>query len=68
MVEQNWDGCEPGVYLAALPELCILVMFDQYVQHGDPTSVPRDHLTEIVVIVIDDKPGPNREARTRSVD
>lgn len=54
LIEQNWDGCDPGVYLAALPELCVIVMADQYCQFGDPDSVPRDHFAEIIIIVVDD--------------
>ena len=73
VTEQNWDGCEPGVYLAAEPEVCIFVMLDQYYQFGHPDSVPRDHLAEIVVIVIDDsrvqpaKLGPDPLIKRRDV-
>lgn len=51
--EQNWPGCEKGVYLAEAPEICLFIMLDQYAQFGDPHSSPTKHLSEIVVIVID---------------
>jgi hypothetical protein len=54
ITEQNWEDCDPGVYLAALPELCLFVMFDHYRQFGNPESVPSKHFAEVVVIVIDD--------------
>ena len=54
IIKQNWEGCDPGVYLSSEPGACIFVMADQYAQFGDPDSVPREHFANIVLIVIDD--------------
>lgn len=52
--QPNWPGIDGGVYLSELPAVSLLVMVEQYYHFGDPSSVPRDHFNEIVVIVIDD--------------
>jgi hypothetical protein len=54
IVEKNWNECDDGVHLATNPAVCLLVMFEHYARFGDPESLPREHLKEIVVIVVDD--------------
>lgn len=51
---QNWPGCTAGTYLSRRPAICVAVMIEQYLAFGTPDSVPREHLEDLCVIVIDD--------------
>jgi hypothetical protein len=52
--EKNWPGIEDGVYLASHAEVAIWIMLERYLRFGDPTSVPREELARLRVIVVDD--------------
>jgi hypothetical protein len=54
IVEQNWKGCDTGVYLSSELAVAVWVMIDQYLQFGDSDSVPMAHFGEVVFFVIDD--------------
>jgi hypothetical protein len=63
-VEQNWDGCDEGVYLTENVHACAFVMVDHYMQFGKEDSIPEEHIGSFRFIVIDDSRIDKRKLRT----
>ena len=54
LVEQNFPGCLPGVYLADSPEMALMFLLEAVTDGTNRAITPKDEISTWVVIVVDD--------------